>query len=106
MPELLPYTKRYPVYSKSAYSSYAIEEVREAVAEADRVLLGGVVAECCVLATLISLIDAGVKVLYMQDAIAGQSPEWEDRIEKIATSFSSIHTEVTTVADYLSCMRR
>ncbi len=102
MPELKPYTKRYPVYSKSAYSSYAIKEVREATAEADRILLTGVVAECCILATLTSLIDAGAKVLYLRDAIAGQTPQWDDAIARIATSFSTIHTEVATVTDYLS----
>ncbi len=101
MEELQPYAEKYPVYSKDTYSSYSIKEVRDAVKEADRVLLTGVVAECCILATLESLIDAGVKVLYLKDAIAGQTSEFEAVIEKIAKSFSTIHTEVITVEDYL-----
>ncbi len=101
MDELKPYTEKYPVYSKSTYSSFSIKEVQDAVRNADRVLLTGVVAECCVLATLESLVDAGVKVLYVKDAIAGQTAEFEAVIEKIAVSFSTIHTEVITVDDYL-----
>ncbi len=96
-----PYMGKYPVYSKSTYSSYSIEEVVQAVQEADRVLLTGVVAECCILATLESLIDAGAKVLYVKDAISGQTKEFEDMILKIAEGFSTIHTQIITVDEYL-----
>lgn len=102
MSDFISYLKEYPVYSKSTYSSYTIREVREAAAAADRVLLTGVVAECCILATLLSLIDAGTKVLYVRDAIAGQTPEWEETVAAMAASFSTIHTEVITTDDYLS----
>lgn len=100
--DLKPYTKKFPVYSKSTYSSYTIPEVKNAVENTDCVLLTGVVAECCILATLESLIDAGVKVLYLKNAISGQTAEFEAMIEKIAESFATIHTEVLTVEEYLN----
>ena len=92
----------YPVYSKQTYSSLPIPEVASAVAAADRVVVTGVVAECCILATVEGLIDAGAKVVYLKDAVAGQSVEFEQMVEKIVASFAPIHTSVMTVEEYLS----
>lgn len=99
---LLPYTRRFPVYEKSTYSSLSIPQVREAVQKAGRVAICGVVAECCVLATVEALIDEGAKVLYLKDAVAGQTPEFEALTEKIVESFSEVHTRLMTVEEYLS----
>ena len=104
MEELVPYTNGkkadYPVYGKSTYSSYSIAQVQEAVSRAERVVVCGVVAECCILATVESLIDAGAKVIYLKDAIAGQTKEMESAVEKIVESFSTMHTELMTVEAY------
>lgn len=100
--ELAPYAGRYPVYLKSTYTSCSAPEVVRAAKAADRVLVTGVVAECCVLATVESLIDLGVKVLYMKDAVSGQSEEFEQIVEKIVESFSTIHTEMWTTEEYLT----
>ena len=98
----LPYKEKYPVYSKSTYSSFSVAKVREAAERADRVVVCGVVAECCILATVESLIDSGTKVVYLKDAVAGQTEEFEQIVEKIVTSFSTMHTEVMTVEEYLA----
>lgn len=92
---------KFPVYSKSTYSSYSIPQVQEAVSRADRVAVCGVVAECCILATVESLIDAGAKIIYLKDAIAGQTRELEKATEKIVKGFSTLHTEIMTVEEYL-----
>ena len=42
MSEFLPYTKKYPVYTKSVYSSFAIPQVRELAKHASRVVISGV----------------------------------------------------------------
>ena len=73
MPEFLPWVKTYPVYTKSVYSSFAIPEVVKAAKKARRLVISGVVAECCVLSTVLSAIDAGCKVIYLTDAVAGLS---------------------------------
>ncbi len=98
---LKPYQEEYPVYAKSTYSSCEIAEVREAAKRADRVLVTGVVAECCILATVLGLIDLGTKVLYIKDGVAGQTVEMEEMVEKMVASFSPMHTELTTVEEYL-----
>ena len=95
-------SKGYPVYSKSTYSSLTIPQVAAAAAAADRVLLTGVVAECCVLATALALIDAGAQVVYLKDAVAGQSAAFEERVEQILAALSPVHGCVMTVEEYLS----
>ncbi|NLL79708.1 MAG: cysteine hydrolase [Clostridiales bacterium] len=101
MDEFLPFADRYPVYEKSTYSSCMIPQVMEAVKRADRVIVCGVVAECCILATVEGLIDSGVKVLYLKDAVAGQTEQFEQITEKIVESFSTIHTELSTTEEYI-----
>ena len=49
--ELKEYTEKYPVFTKSTYSSMKAPEVAEAAAKCKRLVVTGVVAECCVLAT-------------------------------------------------------
>lgn len=97
---LKPYLKKWPLLDKCTYSSCYIPQIREAVSRFDRILLSGVVAECCILSTMMGLIDEGAHVCYLKDAVSGQSPEWEERIEKIAASFAPIHTEVLTTEEY------
>ena len=76
MPEFLPWVKTYPVFTKSVYSSFAIPEVVKAAKKARHLVISGVVAECCVLSTVLSAIDAGCKVIYRYDdhRIATQLP--------------------------------
>lgn len=95
-------SKDYPVYSKQTYSSLTIPEVAAAAAAADRVLVTGVVAECCVIATAMALIDAGCEVIYLKDAVAGQSAAFEERVEEILGALAPVHTRVMTVAEYLA----
>lgn len=94
VPEMKPYAEKYPVYEKSTYTSMRIPEIIEAAHRADRILLAGVVAECCILATLMEAIDDGHKVVYLTDCISGQSDATEASIKTIAESFSPVHTEV------------
>ena len=69
--------ERYPLLDKSVYSSFSIPKVREAAARADRVVVTGVVAECCVLSTVLAGIDLGHRMVYLTDAVAGVTPESE-----------------------------
>lgn len=96
-----PYLTKWPVYDKSTYSSCYISELMDNLSKYRRILLTGVVAECCILATMTALVDAGAYVCYLKDAISGQSQEWENTIEKIASSFSPIHSEILSTEEYL-----
>ena len=99
--EFHPYLKQYPLISKSTFSSLKSPEVLEAARRADRILLAGVVAECCVLATMLEAIDLGIDTIYMPDCCAGQTPEKEARVMGIADSFSPVHMRIQTVDEYL-----
>ena len=99
--DLKPYLRKWPVYEKSFYSSFKVEELMAMAKRADRVVISGVVAECCVLATLMDSIDAGHKVVYLTDCVSGQSEENEAAIQKIAESFAPVHTIVTDSKTYL-----
>ena len=92
--------QEYPLYTKSVYSSLAIPEVRELAMNADRVLLSGVVAECCVLATAMAMIDAGIPIIYLTDAVAGISPETEAATELVLAGLEPLHVQRMTTKQY------
>ena len=92
---------KYPLYSKSVYSSLSIPEVRESVKEHDRVILSGVVAECCVLSTAFALIDAGVHIIYLSDAVAGINEETEKSVISVLSGLEPLHVEIMTTAEYM-----
>ncbi len=93
---------RFSVYEKFTYSSFEISEVREAAKNADRVILTGVVAECCVLATAFALIDAGVKVIYLTDGTAGIDEETEKATVKVLEGLTYAQVKIMTTQEYLS----
>lgn len=101
MKEMQPYLKQWPMYEKSIYSSMRIPEILEAARNAEHVLITGVVAECCVLATMIDAIDEGHKVIYLTDCVAGMSEENEDAVKRVAECFSPMHVKVMDSHKYL-----
>lgn len=89
------------VIVKSTYSSLDSPALQAMLAGKERIVLTGVVAECCVLATMMDAIDLGVEVIYLDDCIAGCSAENEQMIRTLAQSFSPMHTQVMTAQAYL-----
>lgn len=100
--ELRSYTEKYPVYDKSIYSSCRIPQVTEIMKRADRIVLAGVVAECCVLSTLMEAIDNGYKTVYLTDCVAGETPRNEESIRRIAAGLAPVHTQVMSSKEYLA----
>ena len=101
LPEFVPWFGRYPLYTKSVYSSLAIPEVLAAAKKADRVVLSGVVAECCVLFTAFSLIDEGIDTVYLTDGVSGLTKEKEEAAELVLSGLSPLHVKLMTVKEYL-----
>lgn len=99
---LLPYTQEYPTYDKSTYSSYGNEDFKALCMRADRIVVTGVMAECCVLATVIDGIDTGTPVVYLTDAVAGSSEEYEQEAEDMVAFASPIHTTLMTTEEYIA----
>ena len=100
--EMMPYASA--AVGKSTYSAMKAERVLAALEGKKAVVLAGVVAECCVLATMLDAIDMGYEVVYLYDCIAGQTAEAEAEIRGIAKAFAPIHTTVMSCAEYLSAI--
>ncbi len=92
----------YPLAVKSTYSSMKCEQVLKAAEGKDHILLSGVVAECCIVATMLDAMDLGFHVIYLTDCVAGQSKENEAAIRTLAESFAPMHTLVMTADEYLA----
>jgi nicotinamidase-related amidase len=102
LPEFEEELTHYPLYSKSVYSSLAIPEVLSAAREADRVVVTGVVAECCVLSTVLALIDEGIYTIYLTDAVSGFDVPKEEATKLILSGLSPLHLKMMTVDEYLA----
>lgn len=105
LPPLQPFLSRWPCYEKSTYSACSVPALMERLHAFRRVLLCGVVAECCVLFTAAGLVDAGIQVVYLRDAAAGQEPEYEELICRLLRRYSPVHTLIMTAEDYLACLK-
>ncbi|MCI5857597.1 MAG: cysteine hydrolase [Agathobacter sp.] len=102
LPEFAEALTRYPLYSKSVYSSLAIPEVLAAAKKADRVIITGVVAECCVLSTVWALIDEGIYTVYVTDAVSGFDVEKEEAARLVLSGLSPLHVAMMTTEEYLN----
>ncbi|MCM1282157.1 MAG: cysteine hydrolase [Muribaculaceae bacterium] len=102
VPQLEVPLQKYPLYTKSVYSSLAIPEVAAAAKRADRVIVTGVVAECCVLSTVFALMDAGSYVVYLTDGVSGLDREKEAAAELTLSGLSPLQVSLMTTAEYLA----
>ncbi len=89
------------VIVKQTYSSLCSEQVRARLHGKQRLVLTGVVAECCILATMMDAIDLGYEVVYLYDCISGCLPENEEALLLLARAFSPIHTQVMSSEEYI-----
>lgn len=97
---LKPYTETYPLYSKSTYSSFGNPDFKSLMARAGRIVITGVMSECCVLATAIDAIDTGTPVVYLTDACSGSSEEYENMATAMMEFASPTHTAIMTCEEY------
>jgi len=102
VPELKERAKDCKLYSKSTYSSLTVPELRERARNAGRLVLTGVVAECCVLATAFDAIDLGCHVVYLTDAVSGFDVPKEQAAILTLSGLSPVHTSIMTTTEYLS----
>ena len=98
---LKPYLDKFPVIQKSTYSCMKSPELCAIVKKYDRLVLTGVVAECCVLATAMEAIDLGIPVVYVEDAVAGISSETEAATRLVIAGLDYVQTKIVTTEEYL-----
>lgn len=101
LPQFSEQLKKYPLYTKNVYSSLSIPEVLQAAKRAERVVVAGVVAECCVLSTVFALIDAGIYTIYLTDGVSGLDREKEAAAELILSGLELLHLSMMTVDEYI-----
>jgi len=99
--ELAEPLKRFPLFTKSVYSSLAIPEVLLAAQNAKRVIVTGVVAECCVLSTVLALMDQGIYTVYLTDGVSGLDVPKEEATKLIFSGLSPLHVSMMTTDEYL-----
>ena len=92
------------VAEKSTYSSMDAPEVLAAMEGKRAVVLTGVVADCCVLATMFDAIDLGYEVVYLYDCIGGMSADSEAEIRTLAEVFAPVHTTILSSDEYLAAI--
>ena len=95
---------RFPVIDKDTYSALKKDAVLAALRHKKAVVLTGVVAECCVLATMLDAVDLGYQVVYLTDCVAGQTPHKEACARQIAEDFSPVHSLVMTSEEYMKSL--
>ena len=103
---LAPYAENAVVIDKSTYSSMDAPEVLAALEGKKAVVLAGVTAECCVLATMLDAMDLGYEVVYLYDCVAGQNAELEAQVRGIAEIFVPTQITVMSSAEYLAAIGR
>ena len=96
----------YKCYDKSVYSSLSIKHLYEVALKASCVIITGVVAECCVLSTVMSLIDAGVYVIYLKDAVAGVNNDTEKATITVLEGLSPLHLCLLNTDEYLNLIEK
>ncbi len=92
---------RFPLYTKHVYSSLSVPEVLEACRKAGRVVITGVVAECCVLSTVFALMDEGIHTVYITDAVSGLTRQKEDATLLVFEGLSPLHVQMMSCEEYL-----
>ena len=78
--------------------------MRDAAQKSGRLVVTGVVAECCVLATALAAIDLGIHVIYLTDAVSGISVETEKATELVLDGLSYAHVDLMTTQEYLESL--
>ena len=97
-------SKKFPCYNKSTYSSMTVPQIREEALKHKRLVITGVVAECCVLSTCFEAIDLGCKIIYLSDAVAGIDDDTEKSVVKVLIGLFPLHVEIMTTSQYLKSL--
>lgn len=106
IPVIARYVEEFPYIDKCTYSCFSNEYVRVAadrsMVHGGRIVLSGVVAECCVLSTFFEGTDAGYRFVYLTDACAGVDADSERAVQTILQGLSPLHVELMTTAEYIA----
>ena len=89
-----------PVVTRTTFGKWG-PELAAATGDAGTLVLAGVATDCCVISTALAAADAGRRVLVVEDACAGSTPENHERALEIMRLYAPL-IEVTTASNVLS----
>lgn len=102
LPSIREISGGHSVFEKSTYSAVSVPAIRDTALRSGRLVLTGVVSECCVLSTAFAAIDLGCHVLWINDAVSGFDIPKERGAELMLQGLSPVHTSFMTTEEYLS----
>ena len=90
----------HPVVTRPRFGKWdhARDSLRDAIGDANEIVLTGVSTDCCVLSTALAAADAGVAVHVVDDACAGLSPEDHARALDAMRLYAPLITVTSTAA--------
>lgn len=97
---LAPFAREYKVFDKAGYSAYRADGFAEWAGEAVRLVVCGVIAECCVLATVLEAAERGSDIICLTDAWASTSVDKLRMAEVILSEDFAPHVTLMQADDY------
>ena len=99
--EFNPYLKKFKTIDKSTYSCYKNDTLKSLIDNScDIVTVCGVVADCCVLSTVLDIIDTGKPIIYLSDAVGEYKLNSGKAILDIMNNMC-LHVTTLTVEEFL-----
>ena len=98
---LASFASAYLAFDKAGYSAYRAGAFAEWADGANRLVVCGVIAECCVLATVLEAAERGADIIYLTDACASTSAGKLRMAEVILTEDFAPHVTLMTTDNYL-----
>ena len=86
-------------FIKEQYSALSVPEIRKACQKAPYVIVCGITTGCCVLSTIMELIDAGIYAVVVKDATASTSPARKDSVWEVLAGLSPLHVSMIDTSD-------
>lgn len=95
----------HPVVSRTTFGKWDDKpsSLRDAIGDADTIVLTGVSTDCCVISTALAAADAGVAVVVAADACAGLSQTDHQRAVDAMALYAPLIT-ISTTADVLAAL--
>lgn len=103
VPSLAPAARQ--CIEKSTYSAFGSQAFRQLIEGADRLIVTGIQTECCVLATILDAVDAGIEVMYVRDACSGKNEGLERATEEILKRLS-IHVTCLDAQEWIDDQKK
>ena len=109
--ELMPGLKRFvppaTVVDKMVYSAFAHSELatRLQAERVDTLIITGSETDVCVLATVLSAVDRGYRVIVVRDAVCSSSDEAHDASLRLYHDRFSVQIEVAGAEEIIGCWK-